>query len=569
MAATAVLDPRLTISRPGSDTIGAEALHASVRKAAKACKTVSGWQGRLAYCLELLENSSGADVGIDLSSLTSQQQAYWLSALYMLLMPPSRRAALAAYFTPPHLCDFVLDALAGEGFDFATQTALDPACGGAAFLVPLAERMITAGQGDAKLASVSSRIVGIEIEPGLARLSEALVQRSLRDAVSKPGGSKIVRREDSLSAAIQQQFDAVVLNPPYGRVFRPSSRLSERWAPVISNGHINTYALFLASAIERTKPGGLICAVVPTSFLAGPNFEKLRAHIRTTADVLSVAMIEKRSELFLDVVQDTCVLLMRKGSPTRQTPVAPKCVLLSATGERREIGSIQIPSNELSPWVLPALDAAEAPIEDEAYFHPGLSTLEAYGYVVQAGYFVWNRSRHLMRQGISPMEGEYPLIWARDVQAGGVITSESLRVRGSGSVTLAKAPCGSGVPISTEALVLQRTTNKKQARRLVVGRVSAEIVRRYGAFLTENHTIVIKPSGEGARVPLKIIETLLGSKAVDGRFRRISSTVSVSAKILRQLPLPRLEILIDCLARETDVELAIEMAYKNSVASNL
>jgi len=57
-------------------------------------------------------------------------------------------------------------------------------------------------------------------------------------------------------------------------------------------------------------------------------------------------------------------------------------------------------------------------------------------------------------------------------------------------------------------------------------------------FVTENHTIVIVPDpAKRQLLPLQMVCRLLNTMAVDGRFRRISGSVSVSTT-LRDLPVP-------------------------------
>ncbi len=58
-------------------------------------------------------------------------------------------------------------------------------------------------------------------------------------------------------------------------------------------------------------------------------------------------------------------------------------------------------------------------------------------------------------------------------------------------------------------------------------------------FVTENHTIIIVPDpAERQALSLRMVCRLLNTAAVDARFRRISGSVSVSTKALRDLPLP-------------------------------
>src|SRR6266852_596241 len=80
------------------------------------------------------------------SGLPSDERHYWIASLYALLMPEARRRRLAAYFTPPHLARYAIDALVDAGIDPGKHRILDPASGGAAFLVPLAEKIAERGR---------------------------------------------------------------------------------------------------------------------------------------------------------------------------------------------------------------------------------------------------------------------------------------------------------------------------------------------------------------------------------------------------------------------------------------
>ena len=69
------------------------------------------------------------------------EATYWLSSAYAQLAGEERRKQLAMFFTPPSLTSRLLDDLSTSGVDFAVRKFCDPACGGAAFLAPIATRM--------------------------------------------------------------------------------------------------------------------------------------------------------------------------------------------------------------------------------------------------------------------------------------------------------------------------------------------------------------------------------------------------------------------------------------------
>src|SRR3546814_9183352 len=91
-------------------------------------------------------------------------------------------------------------------------TVLDPACGGGSFLVPIARLLVTTdierGMTPHRACERSfSRLRGIEIDPGLATLSERLLRGMLRREHSFKGKRmpKVVRRGDSLTLKVRDR----------------------------------------------------------------------------------------------------------------------------------------------------------------------------------------------------------------------------------------------------------------------------------------------------------------------------------------------------------------------------
>lgn len=527
---------------------------------------------RLDLCKSAIRNEAKlpTPLAVFFRDLTGDERYYWISILYTLLLEPRRRKRLATYFTPPHLCHHVIDRLIENGLDLSRHEILDPAAGGAAFLVPLSTRLREqlALTPQAAARRVKHQLCGYELEPGLAELSQMLLHAAVTAGGATTVG-RVVRQLNTLTAELDRQFDAVVCNPPYGRVKRPSARLLARWGDVVTEGHVNAYALFIAACIERARAGGLIALVIPTSFIGGPYFAALRRHILRETEVVALDIIEKRSDLFIDVVQDTCVLILRKrcpaASPCRAT--VPTASIIGPDGRVEEKGSLLLPAaDDSTAWVLPG-DVAD----ESEFFDARLATLETYGYQAKTGYFVWNRSRDKLKSGSQLPAGHLPLIWAHCIQPDRSIrlSSGPKRKLNDQEISGVNIDRNSSAVLTTRSVVLQRTTNRGQRRRLVTGAVTDELVSKYGGYVTENHTIVVFPLPDAEQlVSVDELAALLGSAPVDRRFRRISGTVSVSTKMLRHLPLPDPGALRACIASHADFEEAVDAAYLLSLEAD-
>ena len=501
------------------------------------------------------------------AGLLEEDRHYWISSLYALLMPTGRRRRLAAYFTPPHLATHAIEILARAGIEVGTHRILDPASGGAAFLVPLASQIAK----DAKIHRLSAETVlqrienslfGVEIEPGLATLSRILIadllKEEIRSAKRKPRVS--IQEKNTLNLEPPKvPFDAIIGNPPYGRVLKPTKKMLQEFAPAITDGYVNLYSLFLEQALRFVKPGGVICLIVPMSFIGGPYFANLRKRILQTADVISLDPIDKRSDVFLDVLYDVCVLALRKKGLASDAPL-PSCSLLMVDQPNRHLGHLELPkAPNADLWALPDVE------QECNVFQSGLETLFDYGYVARTGYFVWNREQKRYRIGRKPRSNEVPLFWAHNVRPGipcrpydGDPECEEI-----GFVKIGRE---SSAIILQDAIILQRTSNRRQNRRLLAAVARQSNVPGARGFVSENHTIVITSDPhKKTKITLSVLCRLLNTSAVDSRFRRISGSVSVSTKALNQLPLPAAKHVRARFVGGCDDELAAQLCYAESL----
>ena len=113
-------------------------------------------------------------MGTGAAELDVLDASYRIGVLYTGLMPGERRARLGAHYTPRALCQRLLDMAEEAGVEWDTARVLDPACGGGAFLSPLALRMVASLKdqpAEAVLTSIEQRLRGYEIDPFAAWMS--------------------------------------------------------------------------------------------------------------------------------------------------------------------------------------------------------------------------------------------------------------------------------------------------------------------------------------------------------------------------------------------------------------
>ncbi|MDE0271898.1 MAG: N-6 DNA methylase [Gammaproteobacteria bacterium] len=200
-------------------------------------------------------------IGAAVAHLDPLEAGYLVGVLYTTMMPGQARAKLGAYYTPPALCERLLDMATEAGVDWASARVLDPACGGGAFLAPVARRMVASRKGlDARavLRDVERRLVGFEVDPFAAWMSQVVLDVALSDLCRDAGAQlgSVVRVCDSLEQApAGEGFDLVVGNPPYGRVTL-SPPLRRKFKRSLF-GHANLYGVFTDLALRFAGGGNI------------------------------------------------------------------------------------------------------------------------------------------------------------------------------------------------------------------------------------------------------------------------------------------------------------------------
>lgn len=461
--------------------------------------------------------------------------AYLLGTVYTALLPSDVRSDWGAFYTPPPYVERLMDLAEQAGFDWATGRAIDPACGGGAFLTPVALRMLAAmpaGSPEFRLARITSRLRGAELDPFAAWMSHVLLEAALLPLCLDANKRlpSIVRVGDSLAIDEADEYDLVIGNPPYGRVTL-SQPLRAKFSRSLY-GHANLYGLFTDLAVRMAKHGGVVAYVTPTSFVGGQYFKALRELLREEAPPVHIDFLGQREGVFDDVLQETLLAVYKKGSTSQSVQVS---CLTQVTGESVTVepaGEVIVPEGS-EPWVLPRFS-------EQGAFVQKLSTLPGrlalFGYSVSTGPLVWNRHKEQLRT-TKHGKSVYPLIWAESVSSDGFKFSASRRnhvpfihIEGTQSHLL----------VDTDCVLVQRTTAKEQDRRLIAAVLPTAFLATYKGAVVENHLNIVKAI-EPSEFSPETIAVVLNSRAADMAFRCISGSVAVSAYELNALPLPSVE----------------------------
>ncbi|MEU4465271.1 N-6 DNA methylase [Streptomyces sp. NPDC024017] len=173
-------------------------------------------------------------------------------------------------YTQRWVVDMILDLIGYTADrDLASLTITDPACGGGAFLVAIAERLSqSCRKYDRELPFTSVQAFDLlerNVESSRRSIEATLIDEGWGQQVAQDLASQWVKQGDYLLQDQHTQADLVVGNPPYIRIEDvPASRMDlYRRRNRTMTGRSDIYVGFYEQGLKALKPGGklgFICA---------------------------------------------------------------------------------------------------------------------------------------------------------------------------------------------------------------------------------------------------------------------------------------------------------------------
>ncbi len=445
-----------------------------------------------------------------------------------------RRSQLGQFFTPALTAGFIASMLrVPEG---KSIRVLDPGAGVGVLCAAAVVQLVTH---QSRLDSIE--IVAYELDARLdeelrktllacefwarsagVELSWELCARDyLADAASRCGGSG------------EQQFDAVIMNPPYRKVRTDSN---ERKAlEAIGLRVSNLYTAFLALAATQLKPGGALSAITPRSFANGLYHEPFRRFFLDRIGVERLHVFESRGDVFANanVLQENIVVAGTRGVIPSATTLSvshganekprlrdvPYAEIIQ-TGDQRRF--LRIPTAEDDTGIAETMVALPASIGDLGVF-------------VSTGRVVDFRAKEHLRR--DPSNGTVPLIYPGHLRNQGVVWPATNDRRKPNALQRVPETLKLLLPNETYVLV-KRFTAKEERRRVVAAVISSADVPG-DAVAIENHLNVYHDNAHGLRPDLAHgLAAYLNSSFVDRYVRQFSGHTQINATDLRHLRYP-------------------------------
>ena len=474
-------------------------------------------------------------IGAAAAVLPADEAGYQLGLAYTSMLPSGFRARNGIYYTPPALAERMLDQVTAAGLDWKKAHVLDPACGGGAFLAPVAKRIIAALTHCTPaiiVSNIGTRLAGYELDPFAAWLSQVTLDAVVLPITLKAKrqlGNLVTVGDTLMMTEPTRRFDLVIGNPPYGRV-RLSAEQRLHFQRSLF-GHANLYALFMDIAVRHAKTGGYLAYLTPTSFLAGEYFKNLRSMLAVEARPVTLDFVTVRKGVFEEVLQEVILATYQRFSKRKTADVH---IIEPRSATRYliwPVGTFRLPTDTSQPWLMARSEANAPLLRQLSKFKHRLAD---WGYGVSTGPLVWNRHKTQLCKTASAET--LPLIWAESVTSDGRFEFRAVkrnhapyfRIEDGDNWLIIRQPC----------VLLQRTTAKEQDRRLIAAALPDAFLAQHKAVVIENHLNMVKPITAMPKVPPAVIAAFLNTHAADQAFRCVSGSVAVSAYELESLPLP-------------------------------
>lgn len=464
------------------------------------------------------------------------EAAYHIGTIYTAVLPEALRSQNGIFYTPPALTIRLIEMSEQAGVNWKTAKIADPACGGGAFLAPVALKMaasLSHLNNSQFLEHIESHLKGYEIDPFAAWITQVFVEIALKDKLV--GAGRRMRNLVTVCNTLEynfsknEKYDLVIGNPPYGKI-----KLNEQVKKVYQEslyGHANLYGLFTHLAFNIAKSKGVVGYLTPTSFLSGEYFKNLRQYILNNAALKEIDFVSVRKGVFEDVLQETMLATYIKGNKRKSTVQVNEIITSSSEESTIEtFGHFNLPSVTSNPWILPRKGQQSLIIPSMAKMKYRLAD---WGYKVSTGQLVWNR--HKTQLNDTYKKNAFPVIWAESVTQEGRFLLKAEKKNHSSWFHYR----GENFLLTTRScLLLQRTTSKEQEKRLNVAVLPITLLEKRKAVVVENHLNMIIPVVDVPPVDLEVVCVFLNSRAANDAFRTISGSVAVSAYELEALPLP-------------------------------
>ena len=215
-----------------------------------------------------------------------------LSLQLTATLTPEEKKSGGIFFTPPSCIQRIMTLL--RGVSVTIRTILEPSCGSGEFITALSR------------AYPDANITGIEFHP---LIYKAVSQNFAGTGVRVQHGDFMTYDDDAATAIASP--DLIIGNPPY--FVMKKEDVAAEYYPYF-DGRPNIFILFIMKSAKLLRVGGVLCFVLPSSFMNSQYYDKTRKYIVRHFAILHISRCSdsNMSDAYLDTAQGTMILILQK-----------------------------------------------------------------------------------------------------------------------------------------------------------------------------------------------------------------------------------------------------------------
>lgn len=281
-----------------------------------------------------------------------------LSGVYESFLGKADKKKLAAYYTPRHLANLVVDQALSGSNDLMAEKIYDGACGSGILLTTAFRRLL--GEAEARrggeqiplrerIVLLQEHIWGSDLSEAACRVTAFSLYLSLLERLQPSDIAALcddaqvklptLRGQNLFSGpeqgdffspknphGLRRDFSLLLSNPPWMELSADESRWVDAWAE--ESGHPRTLkqvaADFAWRASEIAAPGARLCLILPMTLLLKPTSQDfLSAWLERVQWLRAINFGDLKELLFADGRASCVVLLAERREPTDEDGSAP------------------------------------------------------------------------------------------------------------------------------------------------------------------------------------------------------------------------------------------------------
>lgn len=206
------------------------------------------------------------------------------------------------FFTPPGCIQQIIALLRKlpEEYRDAIKTILEPSCGSGEFISALLPEFPNA------------TITGIELHPEIYKaVSKKYEGDENRVTIRSGDFLKYDANGYGATSSSSSPPDLIIGNPPY--FVMKKEDVAAEYYPYF-DGRPNIFILFIMKSAKILRPGGVLCFVLPSSFMNSQYYDKTRKYLVREFIIHNIARCLP-DDKYIDTTQDTFVLIIQKRVP--------------------------------------------------------------------------------------------------------------------------------------------------------------------------------------------------------------------------------------------------------------